>query len=567
MDKKCMPEVCVKIHYTCFWHYFIFTDKKGLIQIGFFFVIKKRIFAEVGFQRLNLRVYGYRFFNLNTMVMNLVLAIIPVLLLIILMAFFKMSGDKSSVISLVVTMLIAFFGFHFPVNDLLSSFLYGALKAVSPILIIILMAIFSYNVLLKTEKMEIIKQQFSSISTDKSIQVLLLTWGFGGLLEAMAGFGTAVAIPAAILVSLGFKPVFSATVSLIANSVATAFGAIGTPVLVLAKETNLDVLVLSANVVLQLSVLMFLIPFVLLFLTDSKLKSLPKNIFLSLLVGGVSLGSQYIAARYMGAESPAIIGSILSIIVIVAYGKLTASKEEKARKSTLKGLEVLNAWSIYLLILFLIVLTSPLFPGLRTTLENNWVTRISLPINDSTMNYTVSWLTHAGVLLFVGTFVGGLIQGAKIWELFAVLWNTVKQLKKTFITVICLVSLSTIMDTAGMISVIATALAVATGSLYPLFAPVIGCLGTFITGSDTSSNILFGKLQANVAGHIQVSPDWLSAANTVGATGGKIISPQSIAIATSAGNQQGKEGEILKSAIPYALAYVLITGVIVYIFS
>ena len=130
-----------------------------------------------------------------------------------------------------------------------------------------------------------------------------------------------------------------------------------------------------------------------------------------------------------------------------------------------------------------------------------------------------------------------------------------------------MVSLSTIMDTAGMISVIATALAVATGSLYPLFAPVIGCLGTFITGSDTSSNILFGKLQANVAGHIQVSPDWLSAANTVGATGGKIISPQSIAIATSAGNQQGKEGEILKSAIPYALAYVLITGVIVYIFS
>ena len=119
----------------------------------------------------------------------------------------------------------------------------------------------------------------------------------------------------------------------------------------------------------------------------------------------------------------------------------------------------------------------------------------------------------------------------------------------------------------GMISVIATALAVATGSLYPLFAPVIGCLGTFITGSDTSSNILFGKLQANVAGHIQVSPDWLSAANTVGATGGKIISPQSIAIATSAGNQQGKEGEILKSAIPYALAYVVITGVIVYIFS
>ena len=477
--------------------------------------------------------------------MTLILAVIPVLLLIILMAFFKMSGDKSSIISLIVTMLIALFGFAFSVDNLFYSFLYGALKAVSPILIIILMAIFSYNVLLKTEKMEIIKQQFASISTDKSIQVLLLTWGFGGLLEAMAGFGTAVAIPAAILISLGFKPIFSATVSLIANSVATAFGAIGTPILVLAKETNLDVLHLSTNVVLQLSVLMFLIPLVLLFLTDSKLKSLPKNIFLALLVGGVSLASQYVAAKYMGAESPAIIGSILSIIVIVIYGKLTASKEEKTRKS----------------------LTSPLFPGLRHTLENNWITRISLPINASTVNYTISWLTHAGVLLFIGTFIGGLIQGAKVKDLFIVLWNTVKQLKKTFITVICLVGLSTIMDSSGMIAVIATALATATGSLYPLFAPVIGCLGTFITGSDTSSNILFGKLQASVAGQIHVSPDWLSAANTVGATGGKIISPQSIAIATSAGNQQGKEGEILKAAIPYALIYVAITGIIVYIFS
>lgn len=499
--------------------------------------------------------------------MTLILAIVPVLLLIVLMAFFKMPGDRSSVISLVVTILIALFGFHFAIDDLACSFLYGALKAVSPILIIIVMAIFSYNVLLKTRKMEIIKQQFTSISTDKSIQVLLLTWGFGGLLEAMAGFGTAVAIPAAILISLGFKPVFSAVVSLIANSVATAFGAIGTPVLVLAKETSLDVQNLSTNVVLQLSVLMFLIPLVLLFLTDPKLKSLPKNLFLALLVGGVSLTSQYMAARYMGAESPAIIGSLLSIIVIVIYGKLTAPKEERARKNPLRTKDILNAWSIYLFILLLIILTSPLFPGLRHTLENNWVTRISLPVGDSTLNYTISWLTHAGVLLFIGTFIGGLIQGAGVKEMFTVLWNTVKQLKKTFITVICLVGLSTIMDTAGMIAVIATALATATGSLYPLFAPVIGCLGTFITGSDTSSNILFGKLQASVAGHINVSPDWLSAANTVGATGGKIISPQSIAIATSASNQQGKEGEILKAAIPYALAYVVITGVIVFIFS
>lgn len=498
--------------------------------------------------------------------MELFWAVIPVLLLIVLMAFLKMSGDKSSMISLVAIILIAFLAFHAQTDTIFFSFLYGALKAISPILIIILMAIFSYNILLHTRKMEVIKQQFTSISSDKTVQVLLLTWGFGGLLEAMAGFGTAVAIPAAILISLGFKPIFSAVVSLIANSVATAFGAIGTPVLVLAKETNLDVLHLSSNIVLQLSVLMFLIPFILLFLTDPKVKSLPRNLFLALLVGGVSFAGQFVAARYMGAESPAIIGSILSIIVIVAYGKLTAKKNEAVIKSP-KLKDILNAWSIYLLILFLIIFSSPLFPAIRHVLSTHLVTNIVLPIHGQGVTYSISWLTHAGVLLFIGTFVGGLIQGAKPKDIFAVLWRTFKLLKKTFITVICLVALSTIMDKAGMIAVIATALATATGALYPLFAPFIGCLGTFITGSDTSSNILFGKLQATVAGKISVNPEWLAAANTVGATGGKIISPQSIAIATSACGQQGKEGAILKAAIPYALMYVVITGLLVYIFS
>ena len=223
---------------------------------------------------------------------------------------------------------------------------------------------------------------------------------------------------------------------------------------------------------------------------------------------------------------------------------------------------------IYLLILFLIILTSPLFPSLRSTLENNWVTRISLPVNATTVNYTISWLTHAGVLLFLGTFIGGLIQGAKVKELFIVLWNTVKQLKKTFITVICLVGLSTIMDTSGMIAVIATALATATGSLYPLFAPVIGCLGTFITGSDTSSNILFGKLQASVAGQIHVSPR-LAFRSKYGKVRRAVrlflrkVSPLRLLPETS----RERKGEILKAAIPYALAYVVITGIIVYIFS
>lgn len=494
-------------------------------------------------------------------------ASIPILVLIVLMGVFKVAGDKSSIITLLITAFLAILAFHSPVPDTVNSFLYGMLKALVPILFIILMAIYSYNVLLQTKKIEVLKQQFSSISTDKSVQVLLITWGFGGLLEGMAGFGTAVAIPAAILISLGFRPVFSALVSLIANSVPTAFGAVGVPVIVLAQETGLPVIPLSTAVVLQLSVLMLLVPLVITFLADPRMKALPKNLLLSLLVGGVSLATQYLAARYIGAETPAIVGAIASIIVIVVIGKLMGKGGEKLIPMTYSGGEVFRAWAVYVLIMVLILFTSPLFPAVREMLSGVCSSTMSFMIGGEERKYTIQWLTQGGVLLFIGSFAGGLIQGGRVKDLLVLLWRSVVQLRKTIVTVICLVGFSSIMETSGMINQLAVALSAATGALYPLFAPTIGALGTFLTGSDTSANILFGKLQAGVAGHIGVDPNWLSAANTAGATGGKIISPQSIAIATSACNEQGKEGSILKAALPYALVYVVITGVVVYVFA
>ena len=499
--------------------------------------------------------------------METLYAALPIVVLIVLMGFMKGAGDKSSVVTLLVTACLAIFAFGQPLADTCNSFIYGMLKALVPILFIILMAIYSYNVLLHTRKIEVLKQQFSAISTDKSVQVLLITWGFGGLLEGMAGFGTAVAIPAAILISLGFKPMFSAVVSLIANSVATAFGAVGVPVIVLAQETALDVQALSKAVVLQLSVLMLLIPCVITFLADPQLKSLPKNLLLSLSVGAVSLGAQYASARYIGAETPAIIGSLASIVVIILLGKLLGRKQEKPAASPYTTGEILRAWMVYALIMLLVVVTSPLFPGIKAALQSVCTSSVHLAIGGEDKVYTIQWLTQGGVLLFLGSFAGGLIQGGRVKDLLRLLWQSVVQLRKTIVTVICLVGFSSIMETAGMINHLAVALSAATGAFYPLFAPAIGAIGTFLTGSDTSANILFGKLQAGVAGHIGVDPTWLSAANTAGATGGKIISPQSIAIATSACNQQGQEGNILKAAVVYALAYVVITGVIVYIFA
>jgi lactate permease len=496
------------------------------------------------------------------------LALTPVILLIILLGFLKISGDKSALYTLIVTIFLAAFGFKFSTSSIGLSIVYGTLKALFPIILIIIMAIYSYNVLVYTKKMEVLKFQFSNISTDKSIQVLLLTWGFGGLLEGMAGFGTAVAIPAAILIGLGYKPLFSALVSLLSNSVPTAFGAVGIPVKAIAIEIgHTDLQHLGSQVVFQLSPLMIIIPFLIVFLTDSSLKSLPKNIALSLVVGAVSIAVQYFSVIYIGIETPAILGSIASIIVIVIWAKIATKKDDNAALESKSSKEIMNAWAVYGLILLFIIGTSPLFNSFRTFLQSIAVTPIHLTINGSEKTIKIFWLTDGGVLLFLGSVIGGLLQGAKLKELLEVLGKTFLQLKKTYITVTSLIVLSTIMDLSGMIVVLGTAIATATGAFYPLFAPAIGCLGAFLTGSDTSSNILFGKLQAHVADQIGGEPSWFAAANTVGATGGKIISPQSIAIATSACNQQGKEGEIMKKALPYALFYIVVAGLMVYFFG
>ena len=500
------------------------------------------------------------------------LAATPVLLLIMLLGVLKMAGEKSAFITFVVTLLIAIFGFDLPLQDTLQGVLFGVTKAIFPILIIILTAIYSYNVQVKTGKIEVVKQQFSAISGDKAIQVLLLTWGFGGLLEGMAGFGTAVAIPAAILISLGFKPLFSAVASLIANSVSTAFGAVGIPVIVLAREVEMveQITTLSAHIVWQLAILMYLVPFLIVSLTDFSLRALPKNILISFIVGTTTLVVQYFAAMYIGAETPAILGSLASIIVIIVFAKVTEKKQKvNATATHFTNKEVFQAWSVYGLILFLVLLTSPLF-GLSAWLKTEWTffqTYFNFPILGEVKQVGVYWLTDTGVLILVSSLVGGLIQGGSLKGLGKLLLDTAVQLKKTVITVSCLIALSTLMDVSSMITVLGLALAAATGSFYPFFAPAIGALGTFLTGSDTSSNILFGKLQATVAGEIGADKGWLAAANTTGATGGKIISPQSIAVATTACNQQGKEGVILKQALIYAFLYIVIAGIIVYIGS
>lgn len=517
--------------------------------------------------------------------MSALISIIPIVLLFVLMLGFNMAGHKSAIITLAVTVLLGLFvapELGIIPETYAGSSVYGlvgwslaegVLKAVFPILIIILMAIYSYNILVESKQIEVIKNQFTSISDDKGIIVLMLVWGFGGILEGMAGFGTAVAIPAAILIGLGFKPLFSALVSLLANTVPTIFGAVGVPVTTLCNEVTVGgaasperISEVASMAVLQLSPLFFLLPFIILMLTDRK--AIMKNIVLTLAVGSVSLGVQYVCAKYLGAETPAIIGSIAAIIVILVFAKLMPKKESEAVRSEKKRYtlgETFKAWSVYLFILAFILLSGALCPPINNFLKSNLVSQVPLPVIGSTFKF--GWISNAGLMLFLGATIGGLIQGMSFGKLMVVLARTIVNLQKTVITIISLISLASIMNYSGMIGAIASGLVSLTGDFYPFFAPLIGAIGTFVTGSDTSANILFAKLQANVAGHLGFDPtqtNWLVAANTTGASGGKMISPQSIAVATAACNMQGKDGEILKSAIPYAIGYIVIAGLMVY---
>ncbi len=516
--------------------------------------------------------------------MTAIVSIIPIVLLFVLMLGFKMPGHKSAFSTLIVTILLALF--VAPAMNMIPekfaeasvggivwwALVEGILKAIFPILIIILMAIYSYNILVESKQIEVIKAQFTSFTDDKGILVLMLVWGFGGLLEGMAGFGTAVAIPAAILIGLGFKPMFSALVSLIANTVATGFGAVGVPVTTLCNEVapggsaSVEAICeTSAYFVLQVAPLFILLPFIILMITDRK--AIVKNIMLSLWTGIISFAVQYLCARYLGAETPAILGSVAAIIAIIIYAKLFAKKKETTDDAPhFTAGETFRAWSVYLFILVFILLSGALCPPINEFLKSNLVSKVPLPVIGSTFKF--GWISNAGLMLFLGATIGGMIQGMSLGRLMGVLAKTVVNLRKTVVTIISLIALASVMNYSGMIGAIATGLVAITGSFYPFFAPLIGAIGTFVTGSDTSSNILFAKLQANVAHQLGYAPgsetNWLVASNTAGATGGKMISPQSIAIATASCDMPGKDGEIMKSAIPYAVVYIIISGLIVY---
>ena len=528
--------------------------------------------------------------------MAAIISVIPIVLLFTLMMGFKMSGYKSAIITLIVTILLALYAA--PALGIIPekyaessiygvtfwSVIEGLLKACFPILLIIICAIFSYNVLVETKEIETIKTQFIQLTSDKGLVVLLLTWGFGGVLEGMAGFGTAVAIPAAILIGLGFKPMFSAVICLVANTVAVGFGAVGLPTTTLANQVadgtaSPEMLCEVATfIIVQLALMFYITPFLILMMTDRKI--VLKNLWIALFVGTFSIVVQFCCGHFLGPETPAILGSVAAIIAMLIYNKLfirdeSPSDEVKVEKKSFGLAKTFKAWSVYGLIIFFILISSKIVPPISDLLKSTLVTSFAMPVVGNTFSF--GWLSNAGLMIFLGAVIGGMIQGLSFGKLMKMLLKTAYNLQKTAITICCWVALAMLMNNTGMTLAIATGLVALTGPVYPFFAPLIGSIGTFVTGSATSANILFGKLQAAAAGQLGLVNDgtffgisgnetnWLAAANCAGSEGGKLLSPQSIAIATAACDMEGQDGEIMRKTLPFAIFWILMNGLMVYL--
>lgn len=475
--------------------------------------------------------------------MDIFLAVLPILWLIVALAVLKMPAWKACLAAAVGSYVLAVGYYEKDAFIMATGALEGIALAVWPILLVITAAIFTYQLVVHTKAMDTIKIMLSSVTSDKRILALLLAWGFGNFMEGMAGFGTAVAIPAAMMVAVGFDPLKSILACLVANSVPTTFGSIAIPTTTLASLTGLQPAELGTFIAAQLFILNIVTPLFIVGIIAGGVKAI-KGVFIQTIIAGLALAiPELIINMYAGGPELSVMGSSVVIMgVIIAIAKLMPVndpeyKVETGAVRTVSAKEGLIAASPFILIFILLIGTSKLVPPVFNALIQ-FKTAVHIYAAEGAKPYTFVWIATPGIMIFISAFIGGFIQKANFGTQTTVLANTFKTLKLTYVTIISVVVTAKLMTYAGMTSLIANALVAATGTMYPAFAPVIGALGAFLTGSGTNANVLFGPLQTAAAHQLTPGHDtlalWLAATNSGSAGVGKMFSPQSIAIAIGA---------------------------------
>ena len=499
-------------------------------------------------------------------------ALVPIIWLIIALIGLKLPAFQACTGALIISFFIAtnFFGMTY--QDTFTAGLEGATMALWPIIWVIIAAIFTYNLSVFTKGMDTIKEMLNSVSTDQRVIVLLIAWGFGGFLECMSGFGTAVAIGASMLASIGINPISAITVALLANAMQSSYGSIGLPLTTLAQLTGFESAQIATFATIQLGLLMVIMPFLMVVTFGGSLKALRGMVPICLVAGLGFLLPAVFAGLFMGAGLTGVAGSIISMGLVVVYAKYFPVKDPEYQiqsvedKSEITFEKGLKAWLPFILIFVFLILTSKLVPPINEFLSQA-KTSIAIYTGEGAGLYTFVWIVTPGTLIMTAAIISGFVQGATVNDMLSVLSRTIKTMIPTFITMITIIATARIMGYSGMITIMATTTVAATGTFYPFISPLIGAAGSFITGSATTSGVLFGKLQADSAlaiGANEIGQAWMAAANAAGACVGKIISPQSIAIGVAAVGIHGVESQIMKFAIKVFLPFVILMGFIVY---
>ena len=518
-------------------------------------------------------------------VVSACIAAIPLVILLYMLAIKRAKGHIAALAGLASAFVIAVAVWRMPVVTAISSVGLGIANGLFPIIWIVITAVWVYNMTVESGEFEIIKDSLARVTPDRRLQTIFIAFAFGSFLEGTAGFGTPVAITAAMLAGLGFNPIYGAGLCLIANTAPVAFGAIGAPVLTAASVSGMDANLISQVAARQLPLLAIIIPFWLSIVMCGFRRSM--EILPAILVAGVCFaGAQFLFANYHGPTLPDImsaIATIVGLLVLLRFWKPSSVfrfAEDPAISTEghgYSGKVVLRAWGPYLILAVMVFLWG--LPQFKAVLNGISAPSFSWPLLDGMVNraapivaseapyaavFTFGWVSAGGTAILLSGFIAvPLMPGYSYSKAVKCFFTTLHQLRFPILTIASVLGLAFLMNYAGMSSTLGLAFT-KTGSFFPFFAPLIGWLGVFLTGSDTSSNALFCSMQHTTATAVGIPPELAVASNAVGGVTGKMISPQSISVATSATNMVGQEGNLFRFALGHSIVLTLILCVLAY---
>ncbi len=516
-------------------------------------------------------------------VLSALVGILPLIAFFIMLGVFKVKTHWCALGSLVIALLIAVFGFHMPTSMAVNSALFGAAFGIMPILYIVIAAVWLYNLTVDSGRDEDVRAVFSAVGKgDIRIQGLLLGFSFCGLLEGLAGFGAPVAIVAAMLVSLRINPIKAALVTMVGNAINVGFGAMAIPITTAGKIGGVAATEVANTASSMTPWIIIIIPFLLLFILDG-MRGIRQLWHIALLQGFITACGHFVAAHYVSYELTAVFASLLGFGVVAGAlvylnpitpddwrSEVSVEGRPSASRITLALMpywlvvvifSIAKLWTLGINIpeLFAQTTIKIQWPGLYGSLLNN----AGEPSSGAILS--IQTLANPGTMLAVTALIVSAVYGANSTSRFTfsfsrglhVLGHTIHSLRWSLFTIALVMALAYVMNFSGQTAAIGAALA-ATGSAFAFLSPVLGWIGTAVTGSATSANALFASLQSTAATGAQLDPHVLLSANSIGGGLGKIVSPQNLAIAATAINKPGSEAEILRKAAPFSIGLLMI---------